>query len=541
MMNKIQVLLIDDLPTFALKKAKDTTLTGIENYQKESDVPFIAEKPYSDFFELKWLQNKEDLQLYKRLCTGIEDNFSALDLGSVEGAVSEIVLFDYALTGHEDASYLSEENDKNLLEQLVPNYKLREYWQKNKSGTDLPVVEKIEINSTQISEGLNVDNIGCIGGIIAVTQFRVHPCIGIAISRKTDANIQGRDVQFLEVLVKEPNQFDFGLRGDISNLKWETLLRNAVKLLRQRIETLIQSNRITLNLTQLLAWASKNPDDDKKKIIKERIFTFQSAYGVRHLPFDGLFIDVEANKRDEAIKEWIKGEENNPKVLGLLGIITSSLPVLKETIKEYEKIYETYKTKFLNRILLSDFSRREKEGDLKSYADRYKELKSIFEVTEGKIGDGELCSIVQVFADKKSGKNSNWTDDDKSKLRLLVLLLCTRLWIDHQKGAKRRAETIPLIKEDYFYILNPVVNSPLSAKKDAKDKNPLLLLMHNPLDNVSDYTDTFGDWLNKKSKNEISRTEWHNFEWITDGEKKIVKSQFQTELSEIKKQPDWLS
>ena len=35
MMNKIQVLLIDDLPTFALKKAKDTTLPDIKNHQKE--------------------------------------------------------------------------------------------------------------------------------------------------------------------------------------------------------------------------------------------------------------------------------------------------------------------------------------------------------------------------------------------------------------------------------------------------------------------------------------------------------------------------
>ena len=41
MMNKIQVLLIDDLPKFALENAEDTTLIGIKTAQMEREVPFI--------------------------------------------------------------------------------------------------------------------------------------------------------------------------------------------------------------------------------------------------------------------------------------------------------------------------------------------------------------------------------------------------------------------------------------------------------------------------------------------------------------------
>lgn len=467
MMNKIQVLLIDDLPKFALEYAEETTLTDIKVAQKEREVPFIAVKPYSDFFELKWIQKKEDLLLYKKLCRVIEDRFSATGLGSVEGAVPEIVLFDYALTGHEDANYLSEENDKNILAQLVPNYKLAQYWQKHQNETDLPTVDKIKINSTQISEGLNDDNIGCIGGIIAVTQFRVHPCIGVATSRKTDANIQGRDVQFLEALVKEPNQFNFSLRGDaLSNLNWKTLLSSAALLLRQRIESLLQSNKITLNLTQLLVYKDKIPEE-----LKNRIFTFQSAYGLRHLPLDGLFIDVEKNERDLAIIKWVSTLLNNFNSVAYKTAMDTSTKL----IKAYQSIPVVK-----NRIRLSELAVKLCNSETLDFTEKneIEKLKTEFGINDTQIvnciknGDAENSNLAyKVIEYRKDKTNDNETN------RLIVLfteLQVHRVWQNFCEMNKNAA----LDGQISTFLKSPPTLDDLRAALFPIPMNPLVLPYH---------------------------------------------------------------
>jgi len=550
MINKIQVLLIDDLPTFALKRAKDTSLKDVKPFQKESEVPFIAQKPYSDFFELRWIQNKEDLQLYKKLCTAIEDKHTSVDLGAIENAVSEIVLFDYALTGHEDASYLSEDSDKNLLEQLVPTYNLQKYWDDNNQNVALPIIEPINIYSSQISEGLNDDNIGCIGGIMAVTQFRNHPCVGIATSRKTDANIQGRDVQFLEALVKEPNQFDFSLRGDNSNLNWETLLNNATKLLRQRIETLIQSNRITLSLAELLKFASQVPT---KSI--ERSLTIESTYGTKNLPLDGLFIDVDANERDNAIKTWVKS---------ILSTYKGSISTIKDAIGKYDKIYAVFQKYFTDRILLSYFAKKEQDilelrdkiaaskdsdeiirlqteidnltyfftkKDYK-YKEAYKRLKKDFEVVNSKISNSiVLCGVKQEYS-SFTGHNKKVFPTDEA--RLVVLFLVTRLWIDYQITNEENP-LYNLDEEDYYNVLNPVVNN---------NHTGVVLHMHCRKGelSLSYYMDTFQNRFMKKEEyfGIGKKSSVWSFDWIKDGEQQILNSLFQDKLSKLTNRPEWL-
>lgn len=549
MINKIQVLLIDDLPTFALKRAKDTLLKDVKPFQKDSEVPFIAQKPYSDFFELRWIQNKEDLQLYKKLCTAIEDKHNSVGLGAVENAVSEIVLFDYALTGHEDASYLSEDTDKNLLEQLVPNYKLRQFWDSNNPNEELPIIDRIDINSSQISEGLNDDNIGCIGGIMAVTQFRNHPCIGIATSRKTDANIQGRDVQFLEALVKEPNQFNFSMRGDNSNLNWKSLLNNASHLLRKRIETLLQSKKITLNLPDLLQFVIQVPTTPA-----ERVLTIQSAYGTRQLPLDGLFIDKEEDKRDNVIKTWIKS---------ILRTYQREISTIDAAINKYDKIYSVFQKHFTDRILLSYFSKKEQDifeltdkiaastdpdeitrlqaeidnltyfftKNDNEYEDKYNWLrKDVFKVVNGKITDSNvLCGVKQEF--------SSFTGNNKKvfpthEARLVVLFLVTRLWIDYQITNEEKP-LYPLETEDYNNVLNPAVNNNLTG---------LVLHMHSREGelSLSDYMGEFQSFLkNKKYFGIITKSIW-SFDWTDDGEKQILKSFFQEQLTELSNKPEWL-
>lgn len=565
----ITILMIEDNPAQEGIKSKDLKSRGIDigDLDDNIDVPGInlkkeENKKLHNLFTLKVLQHPEEIKEFISNCLEKEDKEGFVALGSIAGVVPEIVEFDYKLSDNVQINREKGKKDevlshikywslfKKLREHYNPNFLFKSERHLEKKGnenyTEKDFIERInkKENATgsetwykKDEQELENDELGLYAGVEITRIFRNHICIGIPATSNFDVRERLHAFgKFYEWI----NDYDLGTmfsREERGNKDWDSVIAAAVKQLRIRIETQLQSNKIILNLTQLLAWANENPTEQEKQIIKERIFTFQSAYGKRHLPLDGLFIDDPIDKRDEAIKEWINGKDDK---LGLLGIITSSLPVLKDTIKSYESIYGTYKTKFLNRILLSDFSKREKENNLGSYANHYKELKSTFGVTtNGEIGDDNLCSVEQVFADKKGKKKENWSEDDKSKLRLLVLFICTRLWIDHQGGAKGHADNIPLIKEDYFHVLHPIFNSPLSNSKKAKDNNPLLLLMHNPLDNESTYTGTFDNWINVKDTR-IPQAEWHKFEWISDGEKKIVKSQFQSELFEIKKQPDWL-
>ena len=207
----------------------------------------------------------------------------------------------------------------------------------------------------------------------------------------------------------------------------------------------------------------------------------------------------------------------------------SSIPEISVAFAKSKKIYEIYKKRFLNRILLSDFSRRDHK-DLGNHAQLYNKLKDDFDVLDSKINEEHLCSIELTFRDSKGKKNSGVS---KIELRLLVLLLSTKIWIDHRISRSDKSEILPLTKEDYFYVLNPIVNT-------TKGNNPLTLLMHSEI-SESDYTEAFGKWLYDKSSKEIPRANWNEFnQWINFGEKKIIESFYQLELSKIKSRPDWL-
>lgn len=556
----ITILLIEDNPAQEGIKAKDLKSRKIDigDLDDNIDVPGInfkkeKNKELYNLFTLKVLQHPEEIKEYVTNCLKKEDVEGSVALGKIAGVVPEIVEFDYKLYDNIEINSESDNQIKKHIKYWSSYKKLREHYNPNflfkgeqhlekKENENYVIKDFIErINYKSSTKGNEVwykkdetdltvrdDELGLYAGVEITRIFRNHVCIGIPATFNFDVrerlHVFGKFYEWV-------NEYDLGTmfsREERGNKDWDSVIAAAVKQLRIRIETQLQSDKISLNLTQLLKYAEDIPAEQK-----ERIFTLQSVYGVRHFPLDGLFIDLDSEMRNEAIKEWIKGKEGDKPSRGLLGMIVSSLPLLKDTIKSYESIYGTYRNQFLNRILLSDFSKRQKEDSLGGYSELYDKLKKEFGVTaEGKISESCLCSVEQVFADKKGKKKDSWSGDDVSKLRLLVLLLCTRLWIDHQRGQKKQADNIPLIREDYFYVLNPVMNT-------AKGDNPLLLCMHSDI-SEADYVDSFQKFLGR-SPASIPESSWNTFNWITAGEKKIIKSQFQSELSVIERQPSWLS
>lgn len=510
MENKIQVLLIDDLPTFALTNVKRTQLKNIKPYQKDKRVPYISDSTYCDFFELKWLRNKEDLLLYKKLCRDIEDTFSSSELGN--NNIPEIVLFDYALTGHEDTNFLNEENDLNLLEQINPNYKLTQLWKEKNSSGNLPKIDEININANQIYSGLNDDNIGCIGGIMTVTHFRNHLCVGIATSRKTNIDIQGNDVQFLEHLVKEPNQFNFQLRGNISNLNWKVLLNKSVKLLKFRIETQIQTGKATPNYSQLTSIAQGN-------FFREGTFSIETAYGKRDLPLLGLFIDIDD---DEQIKPEIQDWAN--RLLNKLPITNS---ITKKAIEVSMTLWDTYIYDFEDRIILSDYSTR--LSDLNPI-----EIAYLYEV-KMRLGVNSKTGLIS----SECSIQSLLDGEDRNVIRLSILILVTRasIELEKQRVESNFNEKYSQLKPDeYFNLLYPKANL-------GKEKKKTIILPMNFVSKTEKekVLDSHKKWLMRNLtiiESEVKQADIFHFEnWILKSEKDFLKSYF---YGESKYYPQWL-
>lgn len=535
MKNKIRVLLIDDYPSFALTKAAHTNLDNLRDNQKELDVPFISskvditgkleddnsnsmspinvrinfveEEEYSEYFELKWLRNKEDLQLYKKLCRITEDQFSSSGLGRIDGVVPEIVLFDYALTGHEDKSYLNEESDMNLLTQIVPIYRIKEFLLDEKK--EIPTADNVSLDVSLIADGLNSDNIGCMGGIMTVSHFRNHVCIGLATSRKSDEHIQGQDVQFLESLVKEPYQFNFSLRGNIKNLTWKTLLTNSALMLRNRIKTLIQSSKITLDLTQLLEYAGGDvkPEQDK------RIFTFQSVYGVRHLPLDGLFIDIDAENRKEAVQSFAK-ECLDIHLKNANSGLTKD--IFDEAIKFARQLLEQYdnKDKFLKRIRFSQLKQKAENSTIT--ADQQTDLNSIFSELGMEITAKE-------YKDAFDLRNYNGTNDNlvKRYAALFVMVAIYHRYVEFKKCNARENEfkgkpylfTQPE-KMDYLLGIYP------------RPSTPLILPLHGKADGLDNDLKRTTKRCDTDSKGLLINSVLNNIDdgGITKGERPLLQS-----------------
>ena len=68
-------------------------------------------------------------------------------------------------------------------------------------------------------------------------------------------------------------------------------------LLRKRIESQLASGRIMVCYSHLNELSEKNLPD-------ARVFTFDSDFGSKNLPLDGLFIDCNENVRTGRINKW---------------------------------------------------------------------------------------------------------------------------------------------------------------------------------------------------------------------------------------------
>jgi hypothetical protein len=382
-MKKIQVLLIDDYPSFALTRIGDIPglrIKGLQPHQLDRVIPHIGraqivkqtvadediitpdsvttevqEIAFDDFFELKWLKNADEIMKFRKTCQAIEDNHNPDRLGETDGYVPEIVLFDYALTGHESKTYADPIEDKAIIQHITPYHLLLAILSEDERQMIEANSENLQIASRELEAGINSDNLGCIGGVMTVNYFRKHPCVGIATSRKSDEHLNGQEAKFIEALVREPDQFEFGLRGNLRNLEWPTLLPHAALMLQRRIKQLLKSGQLQISLEQLLDLSDGNFPD--------RNLITLSTYGRREWPLDGLFININQEERDQKISgfadECLAIILNSADSILTKDILSEALAFCEDLLNQYDN-----EKLFLERIRYSQLMLKHENGNL---------------------------------------------------------------------------------------------------------------------------------------------------------------------------------
>ena len=199
------------------------------------------------------------------------------------------------------------------------------------------------------------------------------------------------EVDALHSLVEPFLGVDFRYIG-LNDRKWENILKEGTKQLRDRIKTLHEANEIIISPHELLA-LSENPNQE--------FLTITSKFTTRRLPIAGLFIDVPLDIRTEKIKKWTK------EMTSELGY---SSEALKTGINVGERIWEAY---YNNHDLIHD---RWELSRLRSKHDYFNLLKN--EKSLDNTDKKKFRAYAQVWGDVDNVKDF-FTDEDSQRLSIL--------------------------------------------------------------------------------------------------------------------------
>lgn len=286
-MDKIKVLLIDDKP---LSLSLDYFFED-----REYNLPIIHEHAGSDRkypelnenFELRWIATAVEGREYRDL-SRIISSLSPEKLGEV-GWIPEILCFDYALSGDEEAVENRDYPEK-LLKTLSPLPRLRDYAISN--GLKIPFSESYPETGTPKNE----DNMGCYVGGLIFTTFSDHPCAPVALTRKGIDKTENTEASFFEWMLELESNGTFKRKGRPLPF-WHELLCEGVKTLRDRIKLLLIEKVIKVSFEDLMGIEEGG---------EQKYITVKSRYNTVRLPLNGLFMDVPSDNRGIIASEWAR-------------------------------------------------------------------------------------------------------------------------------------------------------------------------------------------------------------------------------------------
>lgn len=324
------------------------------------------------FFDLRVLQHPEEIREYLALCRQVEDAEGIGALGSICGAVPEIVVFDYKLFGNLRINQVGEphypilylEKTKPLREALNPSYSIvkhlndkgspaavSEWFKRHYNEMDFvravygnDIDKDVETAALEVYED---DEFGLFAGVEIVRRFREHACVGVpATANKEDRRSLHPISRYYEWL-NEP-EFTSALdRTSRGKKGWNSPLGDAVAILRNRIDDLARCGRVTLSYENLRAIRNSGS-------VLGTVLSLRSTFGLRRFALVALFIDKPAAEREKAASEWIDE---------LIGTIAINDEEVEMALRASDELWNTFTSHFGDRLQISALEYRRDRGD----------------------------------------------------------------------------------------------------------------------------------------------------------------------------------
>lgn len=508
LMHKINIFWIEDNPV-------QSNTFEVDGVKFPSFAITLGDKA---LFSFRLFQHPVEVYEYLLLVNELNERGLAARMGGeCWAALPDVVVFDYKLSDNFSTTnlrggilYLDEASHKFLQEHSV-SMELKKSFADEFAGRKLFIeredVQEGNYNSDEFKDAINAksvsnldDEFGLYAGIAIIREFKDYITIGVpATLNKTDKSVISANSLFYEWL----NTYDIKdaiERPDRGGKKWDDILQFALPLLRRRIEKQVKTGKVTPSYDQLVALSRGGSE--------EGVFSFHSAYGERHLPVAGLFIDKSETAAEWAVKLLEQLPENNPDIHRAVGVS--------------DELWGVFCEDFGKRIDLSDYTFRKDNLTADEQA-KFDQLKKEF-CGEAGVTIEVQRSIQESFISKRS---------NQATVRLAVLHLVTRAAIEMnklKKVAPHRELYGELTPDENFNLLFPKVTF----------GDHLLLPMHAGA-RKDGMIEARRVWLKRNiltDQDTKAKTQWHEFEsWITAGEKRLLKSIF---FSDEEHHPVWL-
>lgn len=461
---------------------------------------------YNSWYDIKFLKDTEEVR--RHIKNSIKHRRKQSYLKSCTTDIPDVIVFGLNTINN---------SDKDVLEYFQKRHKMSSRLEDNSLEF---VFESKNMNHLTVEKQWSLS---C--GIAMLNYFIDHYCIGMVNHVNTYEYDLSKWIHSIGVV----DSICFRSTGSNQCLDF---LFDCLSFLQNHIVKAVVDNYIGISYKEIKDLIDTNSYKEKNAKISLR-----SVFGEKKILLNALFGYLEMKQRDAAKREWLIYL-----LKSLLRNLEMSTSVVSTAFQKYQNIYKIFRGHFNHRMKLSFLAREYignrkvkglyKELDFYGYQ-TFKGLLDMFEVNQNGIitNPNLLCSVIDEYGYLKGKRNVEYPVEE---IRLLILMLTTRLWID-SKLAIPEGASYYLTKEDYYNVLHPVINTiednPLLLKDDAlecKESNG----------NVKDHFDRFNKFI--KRNGIIENFSWSFEKWISDSERLLLKSIFLIELTHISDEPKWL-
>jgi hypothetical protein len=402
MKNKFTIVWIEDNPLFHhshFSRSESEDKKAVESNKSVQLYPELKlTSELTECFTLRLLQHPEEIKEYLTMSLSAESIGGEACLGELGDVLPDIVVFDYMLNENFDLDnpYAIQygKEFKTIREKLNPNFQLAKYLRgqgqqpvlflETLQSTDdynqddfierlnkLEPGEDIDIRAAN-KDALNLisDELGLVGGLMILKQFRKHLCVGIpASSNKVTVAELHVQSKYMEWLVDDDPDVMIN-RTDRSSKEWKDVLSESMSTFRSKIRRMILSGDAIPNIDELITYSGLQEDGSLSGIG----LTLKTKYQIKSYPLSAMFMDYGNDEKPKIIevKRFI-----GDLIVDLVDDKTSSINVFSDAIDASMKIFEVYcdYSRVLQRVNLSRLVFLSRQNKINSI--EQKELKSL--------------------------------------------------------------------------------------------------------------------------------------------------------------------